>query len=180
SADFDGDGKDEIMVLEKSYQSGIGDYVSAIKLYKYLGPLQSADFDLVKTISFPTPDYYKVRKRQGYRTNDNMFSKADFNGDGKEDIIVTRLNFYPAMQLVKLIDMDIYYGDESNLVKTLPNNVIPTYMWNGNPVSNIAIEEEDHESVVIGDFDGDTKSDIFIIHEVGYSQSDPHYPFIYR
>jgi len=157
SADFDGDGKDEIMVLEKSYQSGIGDYVSAIKLYKYLGPLQSADFDLVKTISFPTPDYYKVRKRQGYRTNDNMFSKADFNGDGKEDIIVTRLNFYPAMQLVKLIDMDIYYGDESNLVKTLPNNVIPTYMWNGNPVSNIAIEEEDHERVVIGDFDGDTK-----------------------
>ncbi len=175
SGDFNGDGISEMLVIERENHAQLGVINTGFSIY-YKNSLNG--FVQSVTVPYPAPTFVKVRKRIGHKGEDNSLAKADFNGDGLEDVIVSKINISASGGRYILDDIRIYYGDKDNILNVAnPQVIIPTINWDGQNINVCELSVSDHESILIGDFDGNCKSDLFVLCE-GNGLID--YPFIYE
>jgi hypothetical protein len=129
--DFNGDGKDEVAIFNGS------DWVM-----EYLGLLADDGNNGLKLIarydnSMPNWDFKK----------DDQFFVADFNGDGKKDLIV----FNGTNWVMPYLGMLQSSGTGFNLVKRYDGNFAGWQMTKG-------------DKFYVGDFNGDGKEDIYVFN----------------
>lgn len=176
SGDFNGDGIAEVLVIEKDYSSNFGVYNKGFSIYQKSSSNNS--FSVAQSVLYTVPNYIQVRKRIGYAGDASILSKADFDGDGLEDVIVNELSISVNGTRHKLEKIKLYYGDKNNILDTSPDDVTPTLYWNGQYINNTILTATDHTTNIVGDFDGNGKTDLFVIIEG--SAHPVHFPFIYE
>lgn len=176
SGDFDGDGTSEILILNRDNSPQFGIYNSGFSVYK---KNSTNGFGLPITVNFPAPRYIQEKRGvPGYRGDDNTLNKADFNGDGLEDIFTTHISNSSNNTKHVISGVSIYWGNKNSVVNTNnPSSFSPSLIWNGQSMASCDLATQ-HTSSVMGDFDGNGKTDFFLLCEDGGS-SVSHFPFIY-
>lgn len=147
SGDYDGDGVTDLLAADKAYSSGMP-YHTGFKIYRR--DLTTGNFTMTFSTSLPT-NFTTVNKVD--IPNNYTFLPSDFNGDGKEDVVVTNTHFTGSTRL--LDEIDIYEGTGGGSFAS----TIPMYT----PPSGFNVVSPKYNFFIPGDFDGDGTCDFVTI-----------------
>lgn len=163
TGDFLGTGRSGVLQIKKKFTHDLSHYpivnpstlhIESIKYFTFdnLGTVTSTDFDI------PDPD----NNDYAY-TNEHWFYDGDFDGDGKTDyIIVTSNGAYVSFPGHTIPEFNIPIGANSF---PLPNSI-------GHGCDSWLNINCPNSLVYVGDFNGDGKSDLFIVNDsTNYSKS---------
>lgn len=164
AGDFDGDGLADFLVAQTSYTHNntwnssltirkrtatAGSYTSAGSLSFSTGLTRIENTDIIRNGYAPIP--------------------ADFNGDGREDIIVTNSNYTGGVRTIDWIR--VYYTDTSGGLSVTPGFEYLTGVT-GKAVHKGADGQQHY--FFTGDFDGDGRSDYITILGAQLAFTSPH------
>lgn len=154
TGDFNGDGKTDLIQYCRNYSD-----CNTWALYESTG----SGFNQIQTASFPTPSSQYTKRKNIPR---NFFSAFfDYNGDGKDDFVYKSVAPYQSTSGS--------LGDEKDLYSIL--------LSNGNSLTSITSPKPSNGNGMVsgdffidsyplmGDFDGDGKTEILAISKYAYS-----------
>ncbi|HTN46308.1 MAG TPA: FG-GAP-like repeat-containing protein [Flavipsychrobacter sp.] len=165
-ADFDGDGIDEVVNLG---------YNKDFQVYKRTVPLTDG-YTLAHEMNSGVGG---TSVGDGiYITNPNPHGaatdKSDINGDGLADLLRINITNNTVGNIQFILGHKDYVLNQGAGGLIL-NTISTTPVWNGTNFGSCTIAPNDYTPYVIGDFDGDKRSDIVIIYKSGSN----FYPCIY-
>lgn len=146
--DFDGDGRKDILVLVPSSLSGtVGNTFDAkVVEYTYAGPSSPVQCgtDGYLTGKFESTGSIQLR----------IYASVvlDYNGDGKDDLLITHDNPNIPEGLIYTIDFSYYSAGGNSYVSATPNSNLTLIYCDTYPNHN--------QNIYTGDFNGDGKSDL--------------------
>jgi RHS repeat-associated protein len=153
SGDFDGDGYSDILATNFIYDpnnTGLK-FTTDFKVFKRT---VSNPLFIQSTPTYPLPGNFEV-KEEPYMQNSVI--ATDFDGDGKDDILTTKMTTTPAsngISITRVVDnVTIYY----------PNNDATAFAPTAYPTAMVGASNINafigSNYISIGDFDGDGRSD---------------------
>jgi len=175
--DLQGDGIKELITTTGSLVNG-NEVVSSFQIYSR--DQSTGSYSLAKTIPYSTATTVKLGNT--LRSQCESFQMADFNGDGREDILVFEVT--PNSNYLKIDKVTIFLGDQANYVQstTTPISLTPSTLWKGNtiPGNVCATKPQNHPEMFTGDFDGDGKSEVIVFLEnTSVGPWSDHYPVMF-
>lgn len=161
SGDFDGDGLSDLLVSEYALVPGSSStvYNTNLKIKKRTN-LSTVYTTPVNITLGGTGVRVENIKKESYFTQRKIIPQmADFNGDGRDDIIISNYNTFPTTGggYVNILDyIQIYY---TNSDATLPSS--PSFTYTPPPASSAIIKggQGQENYFFNGDFDGDGRAD---------------------
>lgn len=145
--DFDGDGKAELLLGHQNDPIYAASPIYVNKLqWNGLNGFTETPVDL--SFGYPNASYYS---NISYRV-------GDFDGDGKSDILA--LSIYPSEGATQSIAAALFRWNGNGFVGTLLSNDIPAGSYVRRSTSAAPI-------TIVGDFNGDGKSDLGLIRQTG-------------
>ena len=153
-ADLDGDGLDDLIVSKKSWDHSAAEtWTTSFTIKKRTSSVTS--YSDIATLSFSSGsavfenDKFMLKSYQG--------STADFNGDGRADLMVSYSN--PLTTRV-LTSVQIHYANSSGSISSVPN-----YTYYPPSMHNTIYKGTDGRQnyLYVGDFNGDGLSDFVTI-----------------
>ncbi len=159
SGDYNGDGKTDLMAASYIDQNVGGQILRKHTNIKVYSTNDVQQFELVADFPFP-PDFSIINssKDEGYTDRLNFFS-ADFNGDGKDDFILTK-KYYDGTY-IRVEKMRVYYGGENMDFSSYDD----FYPQTDGSIFNIS--HPIGSGIFIGDFDGDKFADFMTVFSDG-------------
>ncbi|HTN46571.1 MAG TPA: FG-GAP-like repeat-containing protein [Flavipsychrobacter sp.] len=182
AADMDGDGVQELISLDQ-HADQYGAYISGFSIYNNYRS-DNNTYSTTAAIDYGASRNFKYKNVE-YRQDKTVLNKFDWNGDGLEDILTVNAQFQvnSTNHYYDIGDFNIYLGQDNNnsLIQSSPVqfNAYTNTPWSGTNFTD-QMQPDNHESIFQGDFDGDKKSDIFMIY-CSVAPHDMHYhtPVIY-
>lgn len=162
NGDFDGDGLTDFLVSEYELIPGTEEvYNINLKIKKRA--LTSSTYNTISTLSFSGSGVrIENASKKPYYTQRKVIPQfSDFNGDGRDDIIISNYNTTPisSTEIVNTLDyIHIYYANSDGSV---PGS--PSYIYTPPSIYSAIIkggdEPKQENYLQIGDFDGDGSAD---------------------